>query len=99
MAKESPRGDAAMAAAQAEAAEPNMAVPDSAPELREVHSAPAGEALVAYEKQSVNADELMKQFLSEISDVARDAEVQRYVAEWRVLERAPVRFVACRRTH
>ena len=54
-----------------------MAVPDSAPELREVHSAPAGEALVAYEKQSLNADALMKQFLSEISDVARDAEVQR----------------------
>ena len=62
-----------------EAEPPALVVPDSAPELREVASAPPGEALVAYERQSVNADELLKQFLNEVSDVARDAEVNRRV--------------------
>lgn len=60
-------------------AEPALTVPETAPALRDVASAPPGEALVAYETQSVNADELLKQFLNEISDVARDAEVGRHV--------------------
>ena len=53
-------------------------VPTSAPELRDVSDAPAGEALRTYETQ-LGADELLRQFLSEISDVARDAEVVRCV--------------------
>ena len=51
-------------------------VPVSAPALRDVADAPAGEALRTYDTQ-LGADELLKQFLSEISDVARDAEVVR----------------------
>jgi DnaJ family protein C protein 8 len=63
---------AAGAAAEAGGAE----VPASAPQLRDVADAPAGEALRTYDTQ-LGADELLKQFLSEISDVARDAEVVR----------------------
>ncbi len=54
-------------------------VPDSAPALRDVKDAPAGEAPRAYESH-LGADELLKQFLSEISDGARDAEALRYEA-------------------
>jgi hypothetical protein len=54
-------------------------VPDSAPSLREVADAPAGEALRTYDTQ-LGADELLKQFLAEISDVAREAEVLRRAA-------------------
>jgi hypothetical protein len=53
-----------------------QAVPDSAPGLRAVTDGPAGEALRTYETQ-LGADELLKQFLSDISDVAREAEVLR----------------------
>jgi hypothetical protein len=53
-----------------------QAVPDSAPELRAVTDGPAGEALRTYETQ-LGADELLKQFLADISDVAREAEVLR----------------------
>ena len=65
----------------ADAAAPAAAageVPTSAPELRDVSDAPAGEALRTYETQ-LGADELLRQFLSEVSEVARDAEVVRCV--------------------
>lgn len=65
---------AAAAAPAAEAA--SREVPASAPALRDVADAPAGEALRTYDAQ-LGADQLLKQFLSEISDVARDAEVVR----------------------
>jgi hypothetical protein len=72
-------GDAAQALAAAGAAGgAELNVPDSAPALREVGDAPAGEALRTYDTQ-LGADALLKQFLSEISDVAREAEVQRRV--------------------
>ena len=69
------RMSAAGAAAPAAAA---GEVPTSAPELRDVSDAPAGEALRTYETQ-LGADELLRQFLSEVSEVARDSEVVRCV--------------------
>ena len=46
--------------------------------LRDVHSAASGEVLRPYET-TLGADELLKRFFAEVSDVSRDAEVQRCV--------------------
>jgi hypothetical protein len=74
-------------------------VPDSAPSLREVADAPAGEALRTYDTQ-LGADELLKQFLAEISDVAREAEVLRRAAatlHTRARAAAGARLLRCSR--
>ena len=81
-----------MADAQAEAGASGSAgaalnVPDSAPQLRDVGDAPPGEALRTYDTQ-LGADALLKAFLAEISDVAREAEVQRRVRALRCLSRS-----------
>ena len=88
------------AAAGAEAGQ-GAEIPTSAPQLRDVADAPAGEALRTYDTQ-LGADELLKQFLSEISDVARDAEVVRCAFAARATRRAapphalePCRVVSC----
>ena len=64
-------------------------MPESAPDLRDVNSLPSGPAPRAYDTH-LGADELLKQFLSDISDVARDAEALRC---------ACASFAHCARTH